>query len=78
MSYDLQTLMMFGQTFAAQMISYFLIVGLLFLLVWRLGENRFRGARIQSKTRVNAKQIGYEIRHTIPVLMVGTGIAVAV
>ena len=78
MSYDLQTLMMFGQTFAAQMISYFVIVGLLFLLVWRLGENRFRGARIQSKTRVNAKQIGYEIRHTIPVLMVGTGIAVAV
>jgi sterol desaturase/sphingolipid hydroxylase (fatty acid hydroxylase superfamily) len=78
MSYDLQTLVLFGQTFAAQITSYFAIVGLLFLLVWRLGEKRFRGARIQAKKRADGKQLAFEIKNTIPVLMIGTAIAVAI
>ena len=71
-------LTMLLQGFASQAMGYFLVVGLLYLGIWRLGEKRFLGLRIQARKRVNGKQIAFEIRHTLVVLLVGTLTAVAV
>lgn len=71
-------LSMFVQGFLGQAGAYFAIVGLLFLVVWKWGETRFRGARIQAKKRVDGKQLAFEIRHTLVTLLVGTGTAVAI
>jgi len=64
--------------FAGQAVGYFTVVGLLFLGVWRWGEPRFAGARIQARKRVDSKQIAFEIRHTVTVLLIGTCTAVAI
>ena len=64
--------------FASQALAYFTVVGMLFLGVWRWGGPRFRGARIQARKRVDSKQIAFEIRHTVMVLLIGTCTAVAV
>jgi sterol desaturase/sphingolipid hydroxylase (fatty acid hydroxylase superfamily) len=64
--------------FVGQAVGYFTVVGLLFLGVWRWGEPRFAGARIQARKRVDSKQIAFEIRHTVTVLLIGTCTAVAI
>jgi sterol desaturase/sphingolipid hydroxylase (fatty acid hydroxylase superfamily) len=69
---------MFVQGFAGQAMGYFAVVGLLFLGVWHWGETRLRGARIQARKRADRKQIVFEIRHTLVVLVFGTFTAVAV
>lgn len=71
-------LTMFLQGFAGQALGYFMVAGLLFLGLWRWGETRFLGARIQARKRVDRKQIAFEIRHTLVVLLIGTGTAVTV
>lgn len=69
-------LVMFVQGFFAQAGAYFAVVGLLFLVVWRWGEERFRGARIQGKKRLSRAQLVYEVRNTLVVLATGTVTAV--
>ncbi len=71
-------LVMFVQGFVAQAGAYFAVVGLLFLIVWKWGEERFRGARIQGKRRLSRKQLAFEVRHTLVTLMLGTATAVGV
>jgi lathosterol oxidase len=65
-------------TYVGQAASYFAIVGLVFFALWRLGERRFRGARIQAKRRVDGRQIGREVKHTLVTLLIGTLTAVAI
>jgi Delta7-sterol 5-desaturase len=71
-------LAMLLQGFASQALGYFTVVGLLFLGVWCWGEKRFVGARIQARRRVDRRQIVFEIRHTLVVLLTGACTAVAV
>ena len=40
-----------------QSIGYFAVVGAIYAVVWRLGRERFRLARIPSPQRVNFAQI---------------------
>ncbi len=71
-------LWMFVQGFLAQTMTYFVVVGVFFLLLWVWGERRFMGRRIQAKRRVDRKQILHEVKHTMFVLMIGSLSAVAV
>lgn len=71
-------LVMFVQGFVAQASAYFAVVGLLFLVLWKWGEARFRGARIQAKKRVTGKQLAFEVKNTLVVLLTGTGTAVVI
>jgi sterol desaturase/sphingolipid hydroxylase (fatty acid hydroxylase superfamily) len=71
-------LVMLVQGFLGQASAYFTIVGLLFLVVWKWGEERFRGARIQAKKRLTRKQLGREVRNTLVTLATGTVTAVSI
>lgn len=71
-------LVMLVQGFVGQAAGYFAVVGLLFLVVWKWGEERFRGARIQAKKRFDRKQLRFEIRHTLVTLLMGTITAVGI
>lgn len=71
-------LAMFLQAFLTQAVSHFALVGLLFLGVWRWGEARFRGSRIQAKKRFNRQQLAFEVKNTLVTLAVGTANAVVI
>ncbi len=71
-------LFMFVQGFVFQAGTYFLIVGLLFLILWKWGEERFRGSRIQAKRRVDGKQIAFEVKNTLLVLLTGSPVTLAI
>ena len=73
-----QPLVMFLQAFLTQTAGYFGLMGLIYLVVWRWGEERFRGARIQPTRRFNRAQFVFEVRHSLGTLAVGTGTAVVV
>lgn len=59
------------QAFVGQALTYFLIASTLFLVFWRWGEKRLLKYRIQLRKRVNAKQIGFETRHSLVAVFVG-------
>lgn len=61
--------------FVTQSLTYFVVVGLLFFVVWRWGRERFRGARIPAPARVDAAQIRREIGHTLVTMLAGTASA---
>jgi Delta7-sterol 5-desaturase len=71
-------LAMLLQGFLAQAMLYFAIAGLLFLVIWKWGEARFRSARIQTKKRLSNKQLAFEVKNTLAVLLIGTCTAVAI
>jgi sterol desaturase/sphingolipid hydroxylase (fatty acid hydroxylase superfamily) len=71
-------LLMFVQGFVMQAASYFLVVGFLYLALWKWGEERFRGSRIQAKKRVDSKQIAFEVKNTLVVLLVGSPATLAI
>jgi Delta7-sterol 5-desaturase len=71
-------LLMFLQGFFGQAVTYFAVVGLFFLVLWKWGEVRFRGARIQAKKRVDKKQIIFEIKNTLIVFLVGAPMSIAI
>jgi sterol desaturase/sphingolipid hydroxylase (fatty acid hydroxylase superfamily) len=75
---DAEPLVKFVQGFVAQAATYFVVVGLLYLVLWRWGEQRFRAARIQAKKRVNGKQILFEVKNTFVVLLVSSPVTLAV
>lgn len=70
--------LMFIQGFVAQAASYFAIVGLIFWAVWKWGEQRFQAHRIQARKRVDSKQIKFEIKNTLLVLLVSSPVTLAV
>ena len=51
-------------SFLAQAASYFSVVLVLYLVVWRWGRGRFRSARIPTPDRVDARQIRREVGNT--------------
>lgn len=71
-------LVMLAKGFAGQGVVYFGVVGLLFLVLWRWRAERFRGARIQARNRVDGMQLAFEIKHTLVVLLIGTATATAI
>jgi Delta7-sterol 5-desaturase len=71
-------LLMFVQGFVAQATSYFAVVGLVFWVLWKWGEGRFRGARIQAKRRVDGKQIAFEVKNTLLMLLISSPLTLAV
>lgn len=71
-------LMMFLQAFLIQSVGHFALMGLLFLVFWKWGAERFRGARIQAKKRISRKQLVFEAKNTLATVAVGTANAVAV
>ena len=54
-----------------QSIGYFAVVGAIYAVVWRLGRERFRLARIPAPQRVNFAQIRREMGHTLVTLLAG-------
>jgi Delta7-sterol 5-desaturase len=78
MTPDAQPLLTFVQGFVAQTASYFAVVGLVYLVFWKWGEARFRGARIQAKRRVDGKQIAFEVKKTLVMLIVSSPVTLAV
>jgi lathosterol oxidase len=59
------------QAFVGQALAYFFIVTALFFICWKWGEERLLKCRVQSRKRVTAKQIGFEIRQSLVVLFIG-------
>lgn len=54
-------------------------MGLLYLLgPWKLGERRFKRARIQEKRRADGLQIRHEVKHTFTSMVIGTLNAIAI
>jgi Delta7-sterol 5-desaturase len=70
--------LLFVQSFLAQAVTYFAIVGLLYLVLWKWGAVRFRGARIQPKQRADRKQITMEVKNTLIVLIAGSPLSLIV
>lgn len=71
-------LLMFLQAFFSQAAGYFAFAGLLYFLVWKLGEKRFANRRIQAKKRVDRRQILFELKNTAVTLALGTVTAVVI
>jgi sterol desaturase/sphingolipid hydroxylase (fatty acid hydroxylase superfamily) len=71
-------LMMFIQGFFAQTAMYFAVVGLLYLLIWKWGGERFKAHRIQSKARADGKQIRFEIKNSLIVMLASSPVSFAV
>jgi sterol desaturase/sphingolipid hydroxylase (fatty acid hydroxylase superfamily) len=72
------TLVTFIQGFLAQTISYFAVVGLFYLVLWKWGEQRFRARRIQAKRRVDGRQIRSEVKNTLLMLLVSSPVSLVV
>jgi Delta7-sterol 5-desaturase len=75
---EAQPVLMFVQGFFAQTASYFGIVSLVFLVFWKWGETKFRGARIQGKRRVDGKQIAFEVKNTLLMLLISSPVTLVV
>jgi sterol desaturase/sphingolipid hydroxylase (fatty acid hydroxylase superfamily) len=58
--------------FVAQTALYFVVVSAAFVIVWRWGAARFAGRRVQKTRRADAKQIRFEVKHTVVTMVVGT------
>jgi Delta7-sterol 5-desaturase len=58
---------LFGQGF-----TYFTINGILFLMIWILGQKRFQHRKIQPERRADARQIKTEIKNSLITLTIGT------
>lgn len=69
---DAPMLVTLAGQFLAQSVGYFAVVGTVFLMVWKLGKQRFAGRKIQAVNRVDGAQIKFEIKHTLLVLAFGT------
>jgi sterol desaturase/sphingolipid hydroxylase (fatty acid hydroxylase superfamily) len=57
--------------FASQVVSYFLMVGLVFLLIWKLGNKFFAKNRIPNPARMNRKQLLRELAYTVVTFAAG-------
>jgi Delta7-sterol 5-desaturase len=71
-------LLMLVQGFLAQAVTYFAVVGLLFLALWKWGVGRLKNARIQPNKQLSRKQLAFEVKNTLVVLLIGTCSAVAI
>jgi hypothetical protein len=78
MMQDAHPLMMFAQGFIFQSISYFAVVGLFYFVLWKWGEERFRGSRIQAKRRVDTKQIAFEVKNTLWVFLISSPVTLVI
>jgi sterol desaturase/sphingolipid hydroxylase (fatty acid hydroxylase superfamily) len=61
-----------------QAVGYFVVVGAVFVVVWRLLRERLRSARIPAPDRVDGAQIRREVKHTFVTFLAGTTSAGAV
>lgn len=58
--------------FVGQAATYFVFVGLVFLVVWKWGARRLVAARIPGKRLFGARQWRHEVMHTLLTLLLGT------
>jgi sterol desaturase/sphingolipid hydroxylase (fatty acid hydroxylase superfamily) len=63
---------LFLRALGSQAVGYFAIVGIVFLVFWKLGARRFARARIPGKHRFSRAQLAHEIRYSLVTLAVGT------
>ena len=63
--------LMFLQGFLAQAAGYFTVVGVVYLLIWKLGAARLAALRIPTRGKLNLKQLLHEIRHSLITLLTG-------
>jgi sterol desaturase/sphingolipid hydroxylase (fatty acid hydroxylase superfamily) len=75
---DSQPLIVFIQGFVAQTTTYFAVVGLVFLVFWKWGARRFRGARIQATRRADRTQIAFEVKNTFLMLLISSPVTLLV
>ncbi len=61
---------------AGQALGYFALAGLLFMIFWRWGRERFAAHRIQQRVRFDEAQLRHELKHTAATLVVGAANAV--
>lgn len=64
-------LMSFLAAWLGQAVMYFVAASVLFLVVWRWGKERLRGARIAQKERFDRSQWLHEVGWTLGTLLVG-------
>jgi Delta7-sterol 5-desaturase len=64
--------LVFLQAFVTQAAGYFAVVGLVFVVVWKLGARRLSSRRIQATRRFDGRQLRFEVRNTLVTLAVGT------
>jgi sterol desaturase/sphingolipid hydroxylase (fatty acid hydroxylase superfamily) len=60
------------QSFVTQTGGYVVVVGVLFVVFWRVGARALAGRKIQKKVRVDGKQLRHELLHTLSALAAGT------
>jgi sterol desaturase/sphingolipid hydroxylase (fatty acid hydroxylase superfamily) len=58
--------------FVTQSVGYFVVVGLLFVVVWRWGQQRFAGARIPGPRKFDGAQWRREVKNTFVTFVAGT------
>jgi Delta7-sterol 5-desaturase len=75
---EAQPIVMFAQGFVGQALSYFAVVGLVYAVFWVWGAKRFAAARIQTKRRVDRKQIWFEVKNTLWVFLVTSPVTLVV
>lgn len=69
---------MLAGNLVAQVVGYYAVVGLVFLLVWRWGRERLAGRRIPAPARFGREQFLREFRNTLVTFAAGTVSAGAV
>lgn len=65
-------IVLFLRAFGSQAVGYFAIVGIVFLVFWKLGARRFARARIPGKHRFSRAQLAHEIKYSLVTLALGT------
>ncbi|MGL6075507.1 MAG: sterol desaturase family protein [Fimbriiglobus sp.] len=78
MTTESHPLIMFVQAFFSQATMYFAVVGVLYLVIWKWGSERFKNRRIQAKERADGKQIRFEIKNSLIVMVAGSPMTFAV
>jgi Delta7-sterol 5-desaturase len=76
----------FGQGFVAQAMGYFVVVGLLYLVFWRWGAQRFASARVMPAHRaataadgsVSGQQIRTEVKNSLIVMVTSSPLTLGV
>jgi sterol desaturase/sphingolipid hydroxylase (fatty acid hydroxylase superfamily) len=61
------------ESLVAQVLGYFAVVGLVFMVVWWWGRERFRAARIPAPAKFDRAQLRRELWNTLGTFVAGTG-----
>lgn len=70
--------LLFVKALVGQTANYFIVVGLVFLLVWKVGARALASRRIPTRFDFSAAQVRREVLNTVVTLAIGTVSAVSI